>query len=107
MNAHCDFVKRVEYPDGSAKETMSCQVTNADGFPDDIAGTIPTKAFREAGGECIWFSDYWANHPTDPQEVYGDSYRQVVTPSGRAHATVWYGPDPMTGEDCFGPIPEG
>jgi hypothetical protein len=104
MNAHCDLLKRVEFPDGSSKETMSCQVTDAEGW-GEFGGTFPSTAFVDSGGECIWFSDYWANHPTDPQEIYGDSYLQVVTPSGKAHATVWFSADPSTGEDCFGPLP--
>jgi len=99
MNVHCDFLKRVEFPDGSAKETMSCQVTDSEGFPDDIAGAIPSRAYKDSGGECIWFSDYWVNQD-EPQIVFGNSYSQVVTPSGKAHATIRYAADPLTEEDC-------
>ena len=105
MNMHCDFLKRVELADGSAKETMSCQITDSDGL-DPFGGTIPTTTYKNSGGECVWFSDYWSNHPTEPQEIYGSSYSQQVSPSGKVHATIRYQAEPLTAEDCFGPPPE-
>ena len=100
MFADCAFLHRVELPDGSAKETQSCQVTRPfDVLGDEFAGELPTRAFADSGGECIWFSDYWIN--SDPSvEIFANSYSSVVTPSGRVHATSHYAADPLTPEDC-------
>lgn len=100
MFADCAFLHRVEFPDGSAKETQSCQVTGPfDVFGDEFAGELPTKAFVDGGGECIWFSDYWIN--ADPSvEIFATRYKSVVTPSGQVRATSHYAADPLTPEDC-------
>jgi hypothetical protein len=73
MNAHCDLLKRVEFPDGSSKETMSCQVTDAEGW-GEFGGTFPSTAFVDSGGECIWFSDYWATIPL----IHKKLWRQLL-----------------------------
>lgn len=95
MYAQCDFLVRVELPDGTSKETMSCELTE----PFDIfPGEVPDRAYKDAGGECIWFSDYWSN--TTGDVFYASSYSQLVTPSGKVHATSQYPSDPITDEDC-------
>jgi hypothetical protein len=100
MFADCAFVKRVEYPDGSSKETQSCQTTVPfDILGDEFAGELPARAFRDSGGGCTWFSDYWFN-TDEPQDIMASSYSTVVTPSGRMHATSHYAADPLTPEDC-------
>jgi hypothetical protein len=58
MFAECDFVERVEKPDGSSVETQQCHLTEPFVvFP----GTPPESAFTlRTDGPCIWFSDYFA-----------------------------------------------
>ena len=95
MFAECDFVQRVELPDGSAKETQSCELT---GPFVEFPGTPPDQAFRDVADECEWASDYWT--VTDGSTVVASSYSLTVTPSGQVHVTSTYAPDPLTLEDC-------
>ena len=96
MRANCSFVQRVELPDGSAKETMVCDLTDGPALmlPEN-QGVPPSRTFKDAGGACIWTSDYWWNK--NDTAVYADSFRVVVTPSGKVHATATY---PATPLDC-------
>jgi len=95
MFAECDFVKRVELPDGSAKETQSCELT---GPFVEFPGTPPDQAFADKAGECVWASDYWTQ--TDGTTVIASSYRLTVAPSGQVQIRSTYAPDPLTLEDC-------
>ena len=88
MRADCSFVERVQRPDGSAKETLVCDLSDEPVMVEAFQGEPPGRAFIDAGGECIWSSDYWWN--TNETEVYADSFRVVVTPSGKVHATSTY-----------------
>ena len=95
MFAECDFLQRVEHPDGSAHETQSCQLT---GPFFDFPGTLPDQAFNDSAGECVWGSDYWRS--TDGSTVIASSRHLTVTPSGNVHVTSRYAADPLTLEDC-------
>ena len=89
MFAECDFVQRVERPDGSAVETQRCHLT----VPFvDFPGEPPERAFTNTEGPCIWFSDYFMQ--TTGEEVWADSVRLTVTPSGHVSATTRYGAEP-------------
>ena len=95
MFAECDFVQRVELPDGSAIETQHCSLTGPFFvFP----GTIPTKAFNDSGDACVWMSDYWLQ--TDGSMVFASSFRQTVTPSGQVSATTMYPAEPIDPAGC-------
>ena len=95
MFAECDFVQRVELPDGSAIETQHCSLTGPFVvFP----GTIPTKAFNDSGDACVWMSDYWLQ--TDGSMVFASSFRQTVTPSGQVSATTMYPAEPIDPAGC-------
>lgn len=92
MFAECDFVQRVEKPDGSAVENQHCQLTEP--FVD-FPGTPPTKAFNAPAGECVWWSDYFSQ--TSGDLVWADSVRLTVTPSGNVSVTTTYPAEPL---DC-------
>lgn len=92
MFAECDFVQRVEKPDGSAVEQQRCHLT--DPFVE-FPGTPPTEAFTNAAGECIWWSDYFSQ--TTGELVFAESVRLTVTPSGNVSVTTRYPAEPL---DC-------
>ncbi len=104
----CDVLRRVELPDGSSKETMSCDLNGIyllpadDGPPSlcvDPECGPPEKALRYEGGGCdTWMSDW--SLLTTGDVVFAERAEVVVTPSGKVHATTWYGPDPLTPEVC-------
>ena len=95
MRAHCTVVVRVERPDGSARETQLCQLTDDPVMIPEFQGTPPTQAFIDEPGACVWSSDYWAyKNGTD---VPASSIRIVVTPSGHVMATSTYPAQPL---DC-------
>jgi hypothetical protein len=93
-NAVCKFVKRVEKPDGSAKETQNCDVTGLVTFPgfSPIGGALP-RAFVATIDGCEWVSDYFLN--TDGSEVWAESGFSTVTPSGKVNITSFYPADPL------------
>ncbi len=96
MFAECDFVQRVEKPNGTAVETQTCHLTDPFVvFP----GTTPTKAFVDRPGPCIWMSDYFLQ--TTGEAVFADSVRATVTPSGLVTVTTKYPAEPLT---CENPI---
>ena len=90
MFAECDFVQRVEKPDGSSVETQHCQLTEP--F-FEFPGTPPTRAFNTADGPCIWFSDYFLL--TTGEDVLADSVRLTVTPSGKVNVKTTYPAEPL------------
>lgn len=92
MFAECNNLKRVEHADGTAVETIHCELTD----PFFVfSGTPPETTFRDKNGACIWWSDYHAN--TSGAEVYADKIRVVVTPSGNVFAQSTYPAEPL---DC-------
>lgn len=98
MRADCDWLQRVQRPNGSAVETMSCRLTTEPPLmrPEN-QGQPPTTAFVDAGGACVWTSDYWWTVADVP--VHASSYRVVVTPSGRVHIKATYPAQPLVCAD--------
>jgi hypothetical protein len=96
MRTDCAFVKRVERPDGSATETMVCSLSDAPVMIPAFQGSPPDTAFLDAGGPCIWSSDYWFE--TDGSQVYASSYRYVVSASGAVYAASTYPAAPLSCE---------
>lgn len=90
MFMECDFVQRVEKPDGSAIETQQCDLT---GPFVEFPGTPPTEAFTNSAGECIWFSDYFLQ--TTGEDVLAERVRLTVTPTGNVSVTTWYPAEPL------------
>lgn len=97
MFAECDFVQRVEKPDGSAVETQHCHLT--DPFPD-FPGTPPKRALARTFGECAWFSDYFLTTTPEAEPVTAEKVRLTVTPSGNVNVTSFYATDPKTESQC-------
>lgn len=90
MFAECDFVQRVEKPNGSAVENQHCQLLAPFVvFP----GEPPSEAFTNTAGECIWFSDY--HDLTSGDMVWAESVRLTVTPSGQVSVTTRYPAEPL------------
>ena len=85
MFAECDFVQRVELPDGSAIETQTCHLTEP--FVE-FPGTPPDVAFNNTAGECIWFSDYFLQ--STGEDVLAETVRLTVTPSGQVNVKTTY-----------------
>jgi hypothetical protein len=95
MFAECDFVQRVEKPDGSSVETQQCHLTEPFVvFP----GTPPESAFTNTDGSCVWFSDYFLQ--TTGESLASDSVRLTVTPSGKVSVTTMYPPNPTPESEC-------
>lgn len=90
MFAECDFVQRVEKPDGTAVETQHCRLT----VPFiEFPGVPPTRAFNPPPGACLWFSDYFLQ--TNGESVAAESVRLTVTPSGNVNVTTRYPTEPL------------
>lgn len=94
MRVDCDWLVRVERPDGSATETMHCALSDAPVMIPEFQGSPPERAFRHGGGDCTWTSDYWWSVLDAP--VYASSFSYVVTPSGNVRATSTYPSEPLT-----------
>ena len=90
MFVECDFVQRVEKPDGSAVETQQCHLTEP--FVE-FPGTPPTEAFTNRAGACIWFSDYFLL--TTGEDVLAETARLTVAPSGNVSVTTTYPAEPL------------
>ena len=97
MRMNCDFVQRIERPDGSATETQSCRLSDEPVMIPEFQGAPPKEAFVLDTGPCLWISDYVAN--TSGEIVYATSAHLVVAPSGRVHATSQYPATPLTCEE--------
>jgi hypothetical protein len=97
MFAECDFVQRVEKPDGSSVEIQHCQLTDPFFvFP----GMPPERAFTNTEGSCTWFSDYFIQTDPGGDPPTADSVRLTVTPSGKVSVTTMYGPNPTLESEC-------
>jgi len=96
MRAECSFLVRVERPDGSARETQVCTLSDEPVMVPEFQGAPPDQAFRLDGGPCTWTSDYWWNVADSP--VYADSFSYVVTPAGAVRATSTYPAVPLACE---------
>lgn len=95
MFAECDYVQRVERPDGSSVETQHCQLTKP--FVE-FPGTPPERAFTNRAGHCIWFSDYYLT--TTGESLTADTVRITVTPTGAVSVTTTYSPNPTPESEC-------
>ena len=96
MYAECDWVQRVEHPDGSSVETQQCVLTEPfEVFP----GTPPERAVVDRSGACIWYSDYLL--ATTGETFYADRVQLTVTPAGRVGVTSFYSPDPTPESECL------
>jgi hypothetical protein len=93
MRADCAFVVRVEHPDGSARETEVCALSDEPVMIPAFQGTPPDRAFHFGGGACIWTSDYWFAVANTP--VFAESFSYVVTPSGQVRITSTYPASPL------------
>jgi hypothetical protein len=96
MRAECAWVQRVELPDGSATESMVCDLSDEPVMIPEFQGTPPTRAFHHSGGACVWLSDYW--FAKDGTDVFASSFEYVVTPSGKVHARSSYPAEPLACE---------
>lgn len=97
MFVECDFVQRVEKPDGSSVETQKCHLTEPFiVFP----GTPPERAFTNSAGTCLWFSDYFLQTTPESEPLAADSVRLTVTPSGNVSVTTKYPPEPTPESEC-------
>jgi hypothetical protein len=93
MRADCAFVERVERPDGSATETLSCVLSDEPVMVPEFQGLRPTRAVSYGDVPCLWKSDYWGL--TADIEVYADDFDAVVTPGGQVHVTSSYPAEPL------------
>jgi hypothetical protein len=96
MRATCAFVERVEFPDGSARETEQCTLSDEPVMVPEYQGSPPAAAFRHSIGGCEWMSDYW--YAKNETTVFASSARLVVTPAGTVHVTSTYPAEPLVCE---------
>jgi len=96
MRADCAWVVRVERPDGSARETQVCELSDEPVMIPAFQGVPPSHTFIDVVGSCAWFSDYWFNK--NGTDVLASSVRIVVTPSGHVLATSTYPAVPLSCE---------
>lgn len=96
MRADCAFVQRVEFPDGSARETQQCTLSDEPVMIPENQGSPPAAAFRHRTGPCEWVSDYW--YAKNGTTVYATSSRLVVSPAGTVYATSTYPAEPLVCE---------
>jgi hypothetical protein len=94
--ATCDWVLRVERPDGSATEKLHCTLSDEPVMIPEFQGQAPDTAFQNSGGPCMWTSEWWFAH--DGSIVLASSFRYVVTPSGEVIATSTYPAEPLACE---------
>ncbi len=93
--ADCDVLVRVEAADGSAEEWMSCTLSDEPVMVPEFQGVAPESAIVDAGGECVWTSDYW--YTKDESEIKASAFEMTVTPSGRVFSWSSYPAEPL---DC-------
>ena len=93
--AECPVLVRVTAEDGSSEEFMSCQLSDEPVMIPENQGTAPEATVIDAGGECVWSSDY--HFATDDTDVKASAFEVVVTPSGRVSAWSSYPAEPL---DC-------
>ena len=93
--AVCDVVVHVEAEDGSSQEWMSCSLSDEPVMVPENQGTAPTTPIVDAGGECVWTSDFW--YTKDGSEVKAEAFQVTVLPSGQVFAWSSYPAEPL---DC-------
>lgn len=95
--ADCEVVVHMEAEDGSAQEFMSCQLNDEPLMVPENQGSAPESVVVDAGGECIWTSDYW--YTKDESEIKALAFEAIVTPSGRVFAWSSYPAEPLACPD--------
>ena len=95
MNADCEFALRIEAEDGSAKEWLSCTLSDDPVEPPEQQGTRPATAITTAGGPCVWQSDYWA--VSAGRQVVASAFEVTVLPAGQVFGWSTYPAEPL---DC-------
>ncbi len=93
--ADCDVVVHVEAEDGSSQEWISCLLSDEPVMIPENQGAAPAAPIVDAGGECIWTSDYWGMK--DGSEVMAAAFQSTVLPSGQVFAWSSYPAEPL---DC-------
>ena len=93
--AECPVLVRVTAEDGSSEEFMSCQLSDEPVMIPENQGTAPEATITDAGGECVWSSDY--HYTKDESDVKASAFEVTVTPSGRVFAWSSYPAEPL---DC-------
>ena len=93
--AVCDVLVRIEAEDGSAEEWMSCQLSDEPVMVPEFQGVAPESPIVDAGGECVWTSDFW--YTKDESEIKASAFELTVTPSGRVFSWSSYPAEPL---DC-------
>lgn len=95
MFAECSFTQWRQLPDGRARETQQCELTEPFFvFP----GEVPDTAYNNFADPCKVASDYWLQ--TDGSLVLGDWAHITVTPSGQVQVTITFPAEPLTVEEC-------
>ena len=93
--ADCPVLVRVVAEDGSSEEFMSCTLSDEPVMIPENQGTAPETTILDAGGECIWSSDY--HFTLDESDVKASAFEVAITPSGRVSAWSSYPAEPL---DC-------
>ena len=93
--ADCAVLVRVVAEDGSSEEFMSCTLSDEPVMIPENQGSAPEATITDAGGECVWSSDY--HFTVDESDVKASAFEVVVTPSGRVSAWSSYPAEPL---DC-------
>lgn len=93
MRAECDYLVRIEDEDGASQEWSSCTLSDEPVMIPENQGSVPTSVHVDAGGECIWTSDYWWTREDRP--VFASEFEVVVLPSGRVHTWASYPAEPL------------
>lgn len=93
--ADCAVLVRVVAEDGSSEEFMSCTLSDEPVMIPENQGTAPEATILDAGGECVWSSDY--HFTMDESDVKASAFEVTITPSGRVSAWSSYPAEPL---DC-------
>ena len=86
--ADCDVVQLATRPDGSARETLHCQLNDNPTMIPEFQGHAPDRTFHNSAGPCEWVSDYWFYK--SGEIVHAASVHYVVTPSGELNIVADY-----------------
>lgn len=93
MRADCSYSQWVQRPDGSAVETMKCQLSDRPVMIPEFQGQPPTRAFTNRAGPCVWTSDF--QFARDESIVLASSVHYTVTPTGRVNVVAYYPAQPL------------
>lgn len=91
--ADCSVLVRVVAEDGSSQEFQSCTLSDEPVMIPENQGTAPDATITDAGGECVWSSDY--HFTVDESDVKASAFEATITPSGRVFAWSSYPAEPL------------